>query len=445
MKLICWKSLGFSLVALIVAAFVPAYAQEIPAPKPQAAAMPSILTLEEVTAWALEKSPVLAAYDSRASAASASRLEARALPNPEVSIEAENIYGDGPYDGFDGAEVTYGVSQLLEFPGKRGNRVKVAEAANTKLHYSRDAARLNLIRDITVAYAEVVAAQQGMAILSAERALATEVHDKVSAKVDAGKEPLIQKKKAEIERSASEIALERAGRTLNAKRETLQALMGGDKGNFLVTTEGLPSLTEPQPLENYRARLMQTPDVKSLDADIAQAQSALALERANAVPDPTFNFGVRDFREDDAQALVAGVSFPIPVFNMNRAGVQRAGHELNAAVMDQRGTQLSIDALLTEVYGGFVSAYSEATALKATLLPGAEEAFSFAREGYDAGKFGYLEVLDAQRTLFDARKQLNDAVLDYHRQRAIIERMTAIHAENEHITIKENEYGPVQN
>jgi len=71
-----------------------------------------------------------------------------------------------------------------------------------------------------------------------------------------------------------------------------------------------------------------------------------------------------------------------------------------------------------------------------SVLPGAEEAFQFARGGYDAGKFGYLEVLDAQRTLFDARRQFNEAVLDYHQQRAVLERFSALHT-NTQISNKE--------
>lgn len=386
-----------------------------------------VLKLDQAIAQALEKSPVLGASSARADAATASRSQAGALPNPELSLEAENIYGD--YDGLDDAEITYGVSQLIELPGKRGNRVKAADAAEFKSHYSRDAARLDLIRDITVAYTEMAVAQQEVDILSEEYDLATAVHDSVAAKVEAGKVPPIQKNKAGIARSASEIALERAHRNLYAKKQALYALIGGSAGDFSVDMESLPAIAEPEPLESYRARLLQTPDAKSLDADVYQAQAGLSLEKASILPDPTFNMGIKDIREDDAQAFVAGVSFPIPVFNINRAGIKRAGYELNAAKFDQHGAQLSLDTALTKAYSDFSNAYNEARILEATVLPGAEEAFHFAREGYEAGKFDYLEVLDAQRTLFDARRQLNTAILDYHRGRAVIERMTALHTE----------------
>lgn len=429
--------------ALLLSVTLPAWAaengdkNEIPAliqPALQPAPQPATLVLDQAIAWALEKSPVLGASASRADAATASRSQAGALPNPEISIEAENIYGDGPYDGTANAEITYGVSQLVELPGKRGNRVRVAEAEKTKIHYARDAARLDLIRDITIAYAELVAAQRDLDVIEQERALASEVKESVSAKVEAGREPPIQRNKASIELSASDIALDRARRAVNTKKQALKALMGGDTGDFDIDQQSLPALAEPQPIDVYLNRLAQTPDARSFEADVAQAQSSLSLERANAFPDPTLAFGVRQYREDDNQAFIAGVSFPLPVFNLNRAGIERAGHELNAAKLEQRGGRLSLEAQLAAHYEEFVSAYSEATTLSNEVLPGAEETFSFSRQGYEAGKFGYLEVLDAQRTLFQARRQANAAVLDYHRARAAIERMTAQHA---HETNKE--------
>jgi len=420
-----------SLIALAILLAFPAAAQEqaVMLPAMEKPAMPAFLALDQVIARALEKSPVLGASSARADAATAGRSQAGALPNPELSLQAENIHGDGPYEGLDGAEITYSVSQRVELSGKRGNRMRVADADKTRIHYARDAARLDLIRDVTTAYAELVTTQQEVAILEEERNLATEVRDSVAAKVQAGKEPPILKNKAQIELSVSEIALERAQRNLSARKQALFSLMGGETSDFTVAMDGLPPLSEPEPLQSYRARLPQTPEVRSLDTDVIQAKAGLSLEKSNVIPDPTFNFGVRDFREDDNQAFVAGVSIPFPVFNMNRAGVERAGHHLNAVILDQRGAQLSLDARLTAIYSDFTSAYGEARALKTTVLPGAEESFSFAREGYDAGKFDYLEVLDAQRTLFDARRQFNEAVLDYHRQRAAIERMTAAHAE----------------
>lgn len=392
-------------------------------PYAHAQSEPTTLSLEQALATALTQSPVLGASTARAHAATASRAQASNLPNPALSIEADNIYGD--YDALEDAEITYGVSQLIELPGKRGNRIKAAAADAYKSQLTSVATRQDLIRDTTIAYAEMAAAQQEVTLLAEEYALAREIRDSVAAKVEAGKVPPIQKNKAEIALSTSDIAYERAQRQLYARKQNLFALIGGNMADFAVTPESLPALTTPDALAQYRARLKETPDAKSLDADIREAQALLALEKAQSLPDPTLNLGVKDMRDDNRQAFVAGVSFPLPVFNLNRAGVERAGHTLNAVKLDQHSALLAQDTALTEAYSALSNAYNETRILKDEVLPGAEESFHFARTGYDAGKFDYLEVLDAQRTLFDARRQFNTSVLDYHRARAALERLTA--------------------
>lgn len=404
------------------------------------------LALEEALSRALEHAPVLGAFSARASAAKAGSLQAGVLPNPEISIEAENIYGDKPYDGFKGAEITYGVSQRVELPGKRGNRLRAAQAESASMGHARDAARLDLVRDVTVAFAEVVSAQEDVSLQEEEQTLAQAVRDSVVAKVEAGKEPPIRQSKAEIESAASRLSLDRARRHLEARREVLFSLMGGAAGagsnwrDQAVAAGSLPPLSPPLGLADYAARLGDTPETKMLATSAVAAEVALSLENAAAIPDPTFTLGVKDARGEGVQSFVAGVSFPFPVFDRNRAAILRAGHDLTAARFDQQSAQLSAGAALARVHGDLATAYGQAAALQKEVLPGATEAFSIAREGYDAGKFGYLEVLDAQRTLFDARRQMNQAVLDYHRQKAEIERITAVQAQqyNDKEAIHEN-------
>jgi cobalt-zinc-cadmium efflux system outer membrane protein len=43
--------------------------------------------------------------------------------------------------------------------------------------------------------------------------------------------------------------------------------------------------------------------------------------------------------------------------------------------------------------------------------------------GFSLGKFSFLDVLDAQRSLFDSQRQLLDQLMASHRARAEIERI----------------------
>ena len=55
----------------------------------------------------------------------------------------------------------------------------------------------------------------------------------------------------------------------------------------------------------------------------------------------------------------------------------------------------------------------------------AEEAFRLAKQGYNLGRFPYMDVLNSQRTLFEVRERHIEALKDYHLKNAEIARLTA--------------------
>ena len=71
------------------------------------------------------------------------------------------------------------------------------------------------------------------------------------------------------------------------------------------------------------------------------------------------------------------------------------------------------------------SSYKEASTLKDHILPEAQKAYNVINDGYLMGRFDFLDVLDAQRTLFEARGQYLRALTDFHIITAEIERLIA--------------------
>jgi len=74
--------------------------------------------------------------------------------------------------------------------------------------------------------------------------------------------------------------------------------------------------------------------------------------------------------------------------------------------------------------------HKEVIALTTEVLPMARDVFESARTGYQQGKFSYLEVLDAQRTLFDAENRHVETLVNYHFARSQIERLIGKDLEN---------------
>ena len=85
-----------------------------------------VLTLGKALALTLMHNPELKAFSLEVRVAEARQLQAGLRPNPELDVEVENVGGTGPLRGFDGAESTIQLSQLIEFGNKAEKRRKIA-------------------------------------------------------------------------------------------------------------------------------------------------------------------------------------------------------------------------------------------------------------------------------------------------------------------------------
>lgn len=395
--------------------------QEPLAPLPQNS--PKI-TLQNALEKALTDSPRLKAAGAVMNASRGEQQQAGLLPNPELGIEAENIAGQGSYRGFDSAEITYGLSQKVEIGGKRSARQRAADQAYAVASSEYQMARLDLIRDVTIAYAEAVAAKEGVALAEKQKSLANEVLKNVAQRVNAAAEPLFQKSKAEVALATSEMALDKARLDYTIARKQLAVLWGSEDTNYELDSSQFFDVNAPRILPQDRG-ITDSPALIRSQSEVERRRALYELEKANAIPDPTFSAGVRDFRASGEQAFVVGLSLPMPLFDRNQGNIARAGSEVTRSISEKRSAEITLAADLIRTQQELENAYRRAKSLENDILPAAEKAYTLSRQGYGAGKFPYLEVLDAQRTLVEARAQYNDVIKNYHIKRAEFERLTA--------------------
>lgn len=385
----------------------------------------AIRSVSEAVAVALSQSPALKAAGARRGASRGERRQAGLRPNPELAIEGQNFAGSGPYRGVRSLESTVGVAQRIELGGKWDARVAFADAGLTVSEREYEAARLDVIRDVTKAYAAAVAARRGMEIETERRRLADEVLRIVRARVEGGKEPLVQIRRAEISQSRAVLAIEKARREAEIARRALATLLGFERVELVPDNAWFEAIGPAPAVSPAGAgAVAANPDHARWEAQIARGRAGLEVERAAAVPDVTIGAGARRFEATRDTALVLSLSVPIPVLNRNQGAIQRAGSELVRTEVEARQGRLALEASLAEAEERLVTGWREVDALRRTILPNARQAFGLAREGYAAGKFTFLDVLEAQRTLFDTQAQLNEALMDVHARRADVERLT---------------------
>jgi len=164
----------------------------------------------------------------------------------------------------------------------------------------------------------------------------------------------------------------------------------------------------------------------------------LELEKARAVSDVTLNGGLRRFNETDDNAIVFGVSIPLPISDRNQAGKLAAAYNLARTKEEQKAAHIRIQMELAKAYRALSSAYTEAVELHRNVLPGAERVFEVSKTGYTSGKLDYLHVLDAQRIFFEAKARYIDALASYHIAIADVERLIGRSIDSEALSKSED-------
>jgi len=144
------------------------------------------------------------------------------------------------------------------------------------------------------------------------------------------------------------------------------------------------------------------------------ASQRLRVERRKAIPDVSVSAGFRRFEEDGATAAVAGVSIPLPLFDRNQGAVYEASKRAEKAQDEYESARVQLLADLSQATAQLSTAQASLAVLRDTVLPAAQQAYDASTTGFEAGKFGFLDVIDAQRSLLQARSRyLNTLVAAY--------------------------------
>jgi cobalt-zinc-cadmium efflux system outer membrane protein len=382
-----------------------------------------ILTLQQAHALALMHNPQLRAFAWEVRAAEARQLQASLGPNPEIDVEMEEVAGSGDRNGFDGAETAVVLSQTIELGNKRTKRVEVASLQKDLAGWDYQANRLDVFTQVTKSFVGVLAAQQKSNLAQDLVKLSRKVLNTASQRVQAGKDSPVEKTKAEIALANAEIEFEKSKNDLEAARIELSINWVGRTPVFEKADGKLDSISPAPALEELTNSINSNPDMARWAVEMDQRDAALKLAKANAVSDVTVGGGVQHFNETDESAFIVGLSIPIPLFNRNQGQVLEARYAIAKARAQRRAVEASIHTALSSAYATLTSAYTEATGLKEKVLEGAQSAFDAANEGYRAGKLDFLVVLDAQRTLFEAKGKYIEALAEFHLAKAQIERL----------------------
>lgn len=387
------------------------------------------LTLRQALALALARNPELAAFSWNVRIGEARMLQASLRPNPEVDLGVENILGTGDFRAGREAQSTLGLGQLIELGGKRAARMKEAALSRGLAGWDYETRRIEVLAHTAEAFVEVLSLQQRLVLAEETVRLAEDVAQAVGRRVDAAKTFTVERTKAEVALASAQVERDQTQRALTAARQRLAANWGTTQPRFERVEGNLEEVVPVPSQERLLERLRQNPELARWATEIAQRQAAIRVERSKAVPDITVGGGYRRLPDlagesgPNNNALLMGFSVPLPLFNKNQGNIKEAEYRLAKANEEQRATDLRLRTELGQSWQRLSAAAAEVEALKSKVLPGAQETFSTISQYYRDGRLSYLEVLDAQRTLFSGRAQYLRALSDYHSAVVDLERI----------------------
>jgi cobalt-zinc-cadmium efflux system outer membrane protein len=382
-------------------------------------ALPSVqraIDLPQAIARALADSPALAAARLEVEATEAARLQAAARPNPTLGMEVEDTRRES-------RTTTLQLSQPIELGGKRAARVLAADRARDLAQAQLAAQRADVRAAVTSAHFDALLAQERVRLAQASLQLARGGAEVASKRVVAGKISPVEETKAKVAESGVRIELLQARGELRSALHALNASMGVPAGSFDAVDAGAAALPAAMSGETLAARLAASPVLRQAQLDAERLGALAEVERARRIPDVTVSVGAKRSEELGRSQAIVGLSIPLPVFDTNRNAEHEALKRRDKARAEAQAAALRVQAEAMQAQERLSAARAEVDSLQHDVLPGAQSAYDAATKGFELGKFGFLDVLDAQRTLLQAKAQHLRALAETHRAAIEIDRL----------------------
>ncbi len=383
------------------------------------------LTLRQALALALTHNPELAAIDYDVRIADARLLQSKLRPNPEVEFTSENLVGSGSYSDARRSENTLLLGQLLELGGKRRARMREARFGRELAGFDYETKKREVFLRTSRHFIDVLAGQRRVGLAEEIARLANDFLPAVEKRLAAGKASDLEKTRFDIASASARIELEQAKHELMAARQRLAAQWGATQPRFTSVVGNLEETRAIASLDALAGRLANNPRLARFGAEVAQREAALAREKAAAVPDVTLSAGARQLNETNDATAIVGFSVPLPFWNRNQGNVRAARAQIDRADAERAAVAATLMTELSDAYHDLARTRTAIDLLRAKVLPSAESALTATAEGYESGRFSYLDVLETRRTIGTARLQYLDALASYHKALHAVESLTA--------------------
>jgi cobalt-zinc-cadmium efflux system outer membrane protein len=374
-------------------------------------------TLDVLRRGLLVNGEVEAAYFQWAVAVS--RIDqAGAYPNSPLSIGFEQAMERGRIRSFDDTTITAGPDAMenLAFPSK------VAKAGEVAFDEARAAGRQFIATKLTVqkrvldAWFDFALLAEKIRVQRQNLSLLRIMKETTASRFQSGaSQPDLLKADVAVQLATNQLASLEAD--LLRQRAMLNGLLARSVEAPLEPPGAIPAprLLAADDASLLAAAARNNPELQSLGHSIAGREDALDLARMQYIPDFNPFAGITG---STMQFIGLGVSLPT-VLPRIRGMIEESRAELGAAEATYRQKRQDTAAALVAALVTLRNSERQSALFKKDVIPLVERVVDSVRRGYVAGGGTYLDLIDAQRTLLDARLMLAESLVA--REKALTE------------------------
>jgi len=360
------------------------------------------LDVEMAVKTALRLRPDLEALAEERDAAEGRIEAAGTLPNPRLILSSEvNQFSDP----FASGEHVAGIALPIAIGGRLGAGERAAEREKERRTAALEAEARDVALAVRIAFADaLVAALEKKAARESFEA-SSEASRVIGRRFAAGDARENDALRAEVE--ATRASLEADSAASNARR-TLAALATaiGLPDARPGALAGVPAAPTSTPLVAggiLLERLEGHPRMRAADATVAAARAEVERLQADRIPDVTIGAYYRRIEHAGEDGFDFGASVDLPVFGRNQGAIAEAEHLVRAAEAGRRAEMARLRLAAEEAARDLERASGRLRVLDADLVPKATRSLTIAEKSYAIGATPILDVLQARRTLAEAR------------------------------------------
>ena len=377
----------------------------------------SEIGLEDLLRIAELNNPEVRAAWNDVGAAAGRAWQAEFYPNPNLEFEAEGIPASEV--GLGHSENKVAIVQPVILGGRRSAAVSAASVERDSRSLLVQSKLREVQSELQRIHVELVYLKQAIVLHSELGDIAQETLRVARTRFDAKAAPESEVIKAQIDVHELGLSRRRLDRLLTASSEQLTSLLGGVRVPVEIIGGRLPG--ELPELDIHRLQVAvreRHPAVLAAEKNVEVANHRIDEAKAERIPDIGVRLAYGRNAATDEDLIEVGISIPLPLFNRNQGRILESRHLASKA---KRDAESLVNNLLSELAmwrASYMTACDEVETLQRQIVPAAERAFQQTKEGYQAGKIGFLDLLDAQRTLARGQLSLLESVKDMNVARA---------------------------